>query len=188
MEKKYTEIIFSAGSTIESAIKKLKDSSGFTYGKFNGVELYSDIDNLESAYKKITGMSKSDFDNKLKEDNDSYEEEKRKHEESIPEQTKEWIKKGGEVLDEKYLELWNRIVPIRLSDIYRGYELGACLEIIKELNSGTKLESSKQIIDKQGHSGMSFRLVCSMVNSLSDRGLEFVSYIKNIDKIKQTIQ
>ena len=75
------------------------------------------------------------------------------------------------------MDLWREIVPIRLSDLYRGYELGSCLEIIKELNSGCKLSIAKNIIENQGHSGMSYRLTFLMVRSLSDRGVDFVNYI-----------
>ena len=61
----------------------------------------------------------------------------------------------------------------------RGMELGMCLDIVKELNSGCELETAKTIIEEQGHSGMSFRLVCSMVKSFCDRGTDFVSYTRS---------
>lgn len=41
-----------------------------------------------------------------------------------------------------------------------------------------ELEKVKLLIENQGHSGMSFGLVCSMVNSFCDRGTEFTSYVK----------
>ena len=58
-----------------------------------------------------------------------------------------------EILDEKYLELWNKCVPIRLGDLYQGMELGMCLDIIKELNNNCTLDEAKVIIESQGHSG-----------------------------------
>jgi len=70
-------------------------------------------------------------------------------------------------------------VPNRLDDLYQGFELGACLEIAKALNAGSSLETTKIIIENQGHSGMSFNLVCSMVKSFCDRGSEFVTYVKS---------
>lgn len=97
---------------------------------------------------------------------------------SIPELIKEWIEKGNVILDKKYHEKWAECVPIRLNDLYQGMELGATLDIVKELNSGCTLDIAKGIIDGQGHSGMSFRLVCSMVKSFCDRGTEFVSYVR----------
>ena len=181
MGKKYKKIEFGAGNSIESAIKELnrfKEKNELVCGEFNGQKLYSHIDDLDSAYKKVTGKTKAEFDEAERKRNQEYEEEKRKHEESIPELTKEWIEKGMAILDEKYLETWNKCVPIRLGDLYQGMELGACLAIVKELNAGCKLEVAIGIIEEQGHSGMSFGLVCSMVKSFCDRGSEFVSYVR----------
>lgn len=181
MKKNYREIQFGAGETIEDAIKylmKFKEHGELAYGDFNGKKLYSDIDDLDSAYKKITGKTKSEFDAERKAENDKYQEELKKHKESIPELTKEWVQKGNVILDEKYHNKWAECVPIRLNDLYRGMELEATLDIIKELNEGCKIERAKEIIENQGHSGMSFSLVCSMVRAFCDRGVEFVNFVK----------
>jgi hypothetical protein len=93
--------------------------------------------------------------------------------------TKEWIEKGNAILDEKYHETWAKCVPIRLSDLYQGMELGNCLEIVEQLNNGKTVEEVKPLIENQGHSGMSFGLVCSMIKSFCDRGEEFVNYARS---------
>jgi len=181
MKTKYKEIQFEAGTNIESAINTLLEYQKFgekVFGSFNGHKLYSDIDDIDSAYKKVTGKTKAENDKADKKRDSEYEEQKRKHKESIPELTKEWVEKGKNVLDKKYLPLWNECVPIRLDDLYKGMELGDCLEIVTELNKGCKLDVAKKILEKQGHSGMSFGLVCSMVRSFCDRGNDFVNYIK----------
>ena len=87
------------------------------------------------------------------------------------------MKKGREILNEDKWEYWDRIVPIRLNDLYQGIELKCCLDIVEILNNGT-LEDAKLEIEKQGHSGMSFALVCSMVKDFSPRGEEFFNYIR----------
>ena len=179
MKTNYREIEFSAGENIESAVKELKKHKDLVCGSFNGQMLYSDIDDVDSAYKKITGRTKTEFDAERKAENDRYKEEERKHKEAIPELTKEWIGKGNEILDEKYRETWAKCVPIRLSDLYEGMELKATLDIVKELNAGCELQTAKEIIEEQGHSGMSFGLVCSMVKSFCDRGAEFASYARS---------
>jgi len=177
----YREIEFGFGN-IESAVKELeiyKQDKKPVFGVFNGVKLYSDIDDLDSAYKKVTGKTKAEFDKAERKRSKKYAKEKRKHEESIPELTKEWIEKGKKLLDEKYYELWIKCVPIRLSDLYQGMELEMCLDIVKELNNGCALDKAKVIIENQGHSGMSFGLVCSMVKSFCDRGEEFKNFVNN---------
>lgn len=175
---RYKEIEFGFGN-IESAVKELKSHNELVCGSFNGQMLYSDIDDLDSAYVKITGKTKADFDAEQKAENDRYEEEQRKHKEAIPELTKEWIEKGNAILDKKYHETWAKCVPIRLDDLYRGMELKCCLDIVIELNNGCTLDEAKAIIESQGHSGMSFDLVCSMIKSFCDRGEEFVNYARS---------
>ena len=181
MIKRYKEIQLELGGNIDSAMKLLneyKSKNELVFINFNGQELYSDIDDLDSAYVKVTGKTKEQFDEYQRLRYEKYEEEKRKHEESIPELTKEWINKGNEILDKEYHELWNECVPIRLSDLYRGMELGACLDIVKELNNNCSLDEAKAIIDNQGHSGMSYSLVRSMVKAFCKRGNEFLNYTK----------
>lgn len=178
MKTNYREIQFSAGQSLETAIKELKKHKDLVCGSFNGKMLYSDIDDMDSAFKKVTGKTKAEFDEAIQKEHEEYEAENKRHEEAIPELTKEWIEKGNAILDEKHHELWAKIVPVRLKDLYKGMELGACLEIVTELNKGCKLEVAKVIIEKQGHSGMSHRLVSSMVKSFCDRGAEFVNFIK----------
>lgn len=181
MEKKYEEIQFNAGYNIDHAVKQLallKERGKLVFGVFNGVKLYSDIDDMDSAYKKVTGKTKAEFDEERRLENEKYEEEKRKHEAAIPDLTKEWIEKGKKILGKQYHEKWEKCVPIRLGDLYRGMELGCCLDIVERLNTGCDLETVKKIIYRQGHSGMSFGLVCSMVKAFCDRGAEFVSYVK----------
>lgn len=179
--KNYTEIQFSPGQNIDGAVEQLnryKERNQLVFGTFNDQKLYSDVDDIDSAYKKITGKTKAEFEAARKKEHEDYLEEKKKHEEAIPELTKEWIEKGNAVLDEKYREMWAKCVPIRLGDLYRGFELGACLDIVTELNKGCSLEDAKKIIYDQGHSGMSFGLVCSMVKSFCDRGQEFVDFVR----------
>lgn len=181
MEKNYREIQFGAGDRIESAMQDLarfKERGELVYGEFNGQKLYSDIDDLDSAFKKITGKTKAEFDEAERVRHEEYKEQERKHKEAIPELTKEWIEKGNKILDEKYRELWAECVPVRLGDLYQGMELQMCLDIVLELNNGCTLDEAKVIIEGQGHSGMSFGLICSMLKSFCNRGNEFVNYIK----------
>lgn len=177
----YKEIEFYFGN-IEDAVKELKnyDQKGEkVFITFNGQKLYSDIDTVDTAYQKITGKTKAECDEATKKRSEEYQEQKRKHEEAIPELTKEWIAKGNTILDEKYRETWAKCVPIRLGDLYQGMELQMCLDIVLELNNNCTLDEAKATIESQGHSGMSFGLVCSMVKSFCDRGQEFSNYVRS---------
>jgi len=177
--KKYTKMDV-IGCNIDSVVKgllKYKNEGKLISTEFNGVMLYSDTVTLDDAYKSVTGKTKAEFDESMKQIREKDEKERMEHEERIPELTELWVKEGRKVLAEDKWGLWEKIVPIRLGDIYRGMELEACLDIVKTLNSGT-LEEAKAMIEKQGHSGMSFSLVCSMVKEFSPRGDEFVEFMK----------
>ncbi len=179
--EKYRKIEFGAGDRIDAAVQSLqrfKELGELVCGEFNGATLYSDIDDLDSAYKKITGMTKAESDAANEKWHRDYQEAKEKHKAAIPELTKVWIEKGNQILDEQYRETWAKCVPIRLGDLYEGMELGMCLDIVIELNNGCTLEKAKEIIEGQGHSGMSFGLVCSMIKSFCNRGEEFVNFVR----------
>ena len=127
MDKNYRKIEFGAGDSIERAMNDLarfKERGELVYGEFNGQKLYSDIDDLDSAFKAVTGRTKAEFDAERKKEHLEYDEHKRKHKEDIPKLTKQWIEKGKEILAEKYHETWAKCVPIRLSDLYEGMEIG----------------------------------------------------------------
>lgn len=178
--KNYEEIEFYWGS-VENAVEKLleyKEQNKLGMIEFNGVKLYSDTVTMDDAYLKIVGSTKAEHDAYLLEEKRKYDEELRLHEESIPRLTEEWIAKGREVFSENKWELWDSCVPIRLSDLYRGFELKCCVDLTKALNDGCSLEEAKEILSEQGHSGMSFGLICSMMLSFCDRGEEFVNFVK----------
>jgi len=180
MKNNYKEIQFTLGSSIESAMLELqtyKDAGKLVFGVFNGQKLYSDTDDLDSAYKKITGMSYEEFSQQQELSRKKYEDDRKKHKENIPNLIKLWNEKGTNILDSKYHELWLKIVPVRLDDLYEGMELKASLDIIESLNNGSDFESAKEILENQGHSGMSYSLVCSMIKSLCERGNEFIEYL-----------
>ena len=182
MEKKYEEIKFTFKvRNIEDVVNELleyKSKGLLVCGAFNGKTLYSDTVTLDGAYKEITGKTKAEFDKMLQEKRDRYEKEQREHEEKTPKLTLVWQKKGREILSEDKWEYWDKIVPIRLRDLYQGMELGCCLDIIKILNNDGTLDEAKEKIENQEHSGMSFGLVCSMVKEFCVRGSEFVDFVR----------
>ena len=173
MDNKYTKIDFFPGRNIEECVNELlnyKEKGELVFGIFNGHKLYSDTVTMDNAYKEITGNTKKEFDDYIKK-------QKQKHIKSIPEKSRFWMEKGREILDSSKWEFWDKMVPVRLYDLYQGMELKCCLDIVDILKNGT-LEEAKKEIENQGHSGMSFGLVCSMVKEFSPRGEEFFNYVR----------
>ena len=180
MNKNYKEIEFLCGWNIERAVMELleyKKNGELVCGDFNGHTLYSDTVTVDGAYLEILGKTKAEFDREQEEWREDYRRREEEHKAKIPELSKEWIEKGHKILDEKYWSEWDECVPIRLGDLYHGMELKCCLDIVNPLNNGCSLEEAKKIIESQGHSGMSYRLVRSMVRVFCDRGNEFSEYL-----------
>lgn len=178
---KYEKVEFLIGTTIEEAVNKLLDykkKGKLVCGNFNEHTLYSDTVTIDGAYKEITGKTKSEFDKEQQEMRDNLERQEKEHKKQIPKLSKVWMEKGREILTEDKWELWDKIVPVRLNDLYHGTELGHCLDIVKILNSNGTLEEAKNKIESQGHSATSFGLVCSMIKEFCNRGDEFVRYLK----------
>lgn len=68
MDKKYEQVKFLPGSTIDEVVSGLlsyREKGELVVSKFNGVTLYSDTVTLDSAYQEITGKTKMEFDDYL---------------------------------------------------------------------------------------------------------------------------
>lgn len=179
--KTYKHIEFSIGCLIQDAVLELVQCEAkgqFAYGDFNGTRLFSDTVSINSAYMQIVGKTKYEFEQEQKKWRIDYEKEKEEHEDAIPELTIEWINKGHEILTPDKFELWDKCVPIRLGDLYRGMELSQCLELV-ELLKTKNYEEARKTHDKQGHSGMSHHLLMSMIKEFSENGEEFVKYLES---------
>ena len=177
--KDYKEIEIGTGLTIKDAVKILKQSDELAYVNFNGVNLYSDTVTIDDAYKAITGMTQAEFAEKQRKERDEWTRKEEEHKKKIPELTKQWIEKGHSILDEKYWKTWDEVVPIRLSDLYQGMELGCTLAIVEKLNAGCDFAEARELFDGQGHSGMSAGLMFAMLRAFCDRGDAFVEAIKH---------
>ena len=156
----------------------VENKGKLAYCEFSGTMLYSDTVSLDSAYKTLTDSTYYEFNEKQKELHEEYKRQEEEHKNAIPELTKEWTEKGHKILSKNKWDYWDKIVPIRLGDLYHGMELGCCLDIVKALNDGCSLDETKHIIEGQNHSGMSYGLVRAMVSEFCDRGNEFSEYVK----------
>lgn len=179
MEEK--EIKLLCGDTLETAYKVLLANAP-AYCSFNGVRLTSS-DSLEDMYKKVTGHTKEEIDAIYQKQQEERKRKEKEFEEKKPELIKEYQKKARGVIPEDRLELWDRIVPVRLDDLYHGMELDCWLELIEVLNDtnlsyNVKMTKGKDIFDKQGHSGMSGNLVMSGLKEFHPLGNDLVDFIK----------
>lgn len=184
MEKNYTRIDF-LGSTIDDMVQGLitypiKNNGLLAFCEFNGKTFYSDTVSLDSAYLELTNKSYFQFHKERNTWLTEYERKEAEFKACIPELTKEWIKKGHKILSEDKWKCWDEIVPIRLDDIYHGMELECCLTLVEMLNNNQPFSEIKLELERQGHSGMSSTLVYALIMEFSDRGKDFIGFIKGI--------
>ena len=177
------EIELMAGSSIDEAVGKLifeREAGHDCYISFNGIKLFSRDVTLDSAYLDVTGMTRDEFieerERKRKEFEEFMEREEKKAKERIP----YWIKEGHKLFPKDKHEMWDEIVPVRAGDLYHGMELDNILEIQRLLTEHEKgsYEEVRKFMDNQGHSGMSWSLVCALIKALCENGSELVEYLE----------
>lgn len=179
------ELYFTAGMSIEDAICFLNDCSkndgNECYGVFNGKEIFS-TESEDEIYKKITGNNKNEFNKKLEEDIAEHKRIDDEFKRRIPFLIDEYIQKADGIIPVENIPLWNKMVPIRLNDLYRGMELDCWLDLIKIMNSDKTDEEimvlCKNQFNEQGHSGMSASLVLRGLEELHHKGKIVADYIR----------
>lgn len=172
------EIEFYPGESIDSAWKKLLKESAecedTCFGMFNDKEIRS-TDTIDEAYVKVLGKTKAEFDDMVWKEHEEYEREKKEHNDNIPNLTQKYCEKARGVILEDQYEFWDKIVPIRLKDLYRGMELDATLDLCKIMRDESvgydeRIRKAYDTFMGQGHSGMSASLVASMLRAFCPDG------------------
>lgn len=176
------QIEFYAGQDLDNAYQDLQINAPCC-GEFNGKVLYS-TDTIDEIYAKVLGTSKWEYEEHLRKEHEEYERKEDEFKAKISQLTDEYRKRARGVIPVEHLEYWDKIVPIRLNDLYRGMELDCWLELISVLNDSSKeelkrLDECRILFSKQGHSGMSAGLVFSGLNQFHPLGSRLVMYIKS---------
>ncbi|HBH4034450.1 TPA: hypothetical protein KSL09_003275 [Clostridioides difficile] len=173
--KEYKKINFDIGCSIEQVVNTLLDYDSKAikvYGDFNGHKLYSDTVNMDEAYKKIIGHTKYDFDVMVKESIEELEEKKKIAISKIP----EWIQRGHELFSKNKWNLWDNAVDARARDLYYGMEIDCILQIeeILQEETITSFKVAKLVLENQRHSGISSKVVYSMIKEFCTNGKTFI--------------
>lgn len=169
---------FSIGMSIDDACEQLHNHSMRTgttcYGIFNLEKVTSDM-TLNEMYTAVTGKSKTAQEIARKKWAADYERRKQEHKAAIPSLIIEYTNKGKTILKEKYWEKWVSCLAIRLSDLYCGAELGNLLDLCPSIDA-RDFSTAHELFMNQGHSVMSYSLMCSMIEEFTDNGHDFVLY------------
>ena len=172
------EIEFYPGESIDSAWKKLlkeiAECEDTCFGMFNAKEIRS-TDTLDEVYVKVLGMTKAQFDDSVRREREEYDRKEKEHKKNIPNLTKEYREKARGIILEDQYEYWDKIVPIRLDDLYHGMELDCTLDLCKIMRDESigydeRIRKAYDAFMDQGHSGMSAGLVAKMLRRFCPDG------------------
>lgn len=181
------EIEFYPGDTIDSAWKKLLKESveceDTCFGMFNDHEIRS-TDTLDEAYMKIMGQTKGEYEKEMQDWRDEYVRKEEEHKASIPGLVPGYCEKARGVILEDQYEYWDKIVPIRLGDLYHGMELDCTIDLCKIMRDEStpydkRLRKAYDTFMNQGHSGMSAGLVASMLRKFCPYGEDLADAVMN---------
>lgn len=189
LKKQYKEIQLPALRYLSQAIEYVRTvnpniiGTNLVYAMFNGHPIYSDNLDADEIYSRVCNNT----GNKQKEIELDYEKAEKEFQKKIPTLAKKYNALAKGVIADDKLDQWYEIVPVRLRDLYHDMELDATLEIIKELNKATDSNNhfaeAKNIFDKQDHSGLSYGLICAMLNMFAPNGVEFVKYCNSSEEV-----
>lgn len=149
---------------------------------FNGKEVCS-TDSIDDAYNRVFGCSYNEHIKKVAEWKLQRKKKEQEFREKIPELTDSYRNEARGIIAEKDLEYWDKIVPIRLSDLYHGWELRCTLDIVKIMNDtklsiADRIAKAKDTFIQQEHSGMSASLMFATLDVFSPNGEELIKELK----------
>lgn len=181
----YKEIEFYVGDTLEECINQLLKYNKVemkVYGSFNGHIFYSDKVTMDSAYLEIHGKTKEEWDNERKQWRINEKKRQEEFKKSISNKIKHYKEISKGLIKESKLEEWYKIIPVRLNDLYEGYDLNCTLNIAKVLNKENNPETFEEVnelLKNQGHSGLSYSLVIGMIKDFCNNGEEFYKWLED---------
>jgi len=181
------EIELHAGTSIEESLKKIKKEAKnineICYATFNGVKIYSS-DTLDVAYVKITGKTYSEFNKEIEREREEYKKKEEEHKAKIPTLTEEYRTRARGLVKDSELEYWDKVVPVRLGDLYQGMELEETLNACAvmrdmEIPYADRLKKAYNHFMNAGHSGMSAGLVANMIKIFCPDGEDLADAVMN---------
>ena len=164
------------GSTLEETVRALiqfRVKGEDVYCDFNGTVLKSSDVTFDNAYLAVTGMTYTKFQENEKRRIEKWKQEEEEYKKSIPNLRKRYLVDSLHLISPEQIDEWIKVVDARLSDLYKGFDLASAIEIMNALDGGASIGNAKNIIDNQGHSGMSYGAVRLVVKQFSPRGQEF---------------
>lgn len=171
----YKEITIPVGFSIEQAhdelVKKEKELHQLCFCDFNGESITSEM-SLDDCYIAVVGCPKAEYNDILVSMDNEYKQEKIAFEARKPQLLKEYTERAQKFLKPEEMELFNKILSIRMDDIYQGTDVEDMLDIIEALienkdDPDKAIAVTREMFFSQQHSGASASLVAVLVRQFS---------------------
>ena len=144
-------------------LKSAKENGLNIYVEWNGRILYSLLDDEDSCYKKFTGLSKKDYQERVKEWKKKYENVKYK---ARLNKKNEFIERGKKVIYPQLHKSWEDYIEKNLNGEFDGDEIESALETMEFLDNGGIAEQGMKMLEKfyqaNGSFAKSINLFCSV--------------------------
>ena len=89
-----------------------------------------------------------------------------------------YIIRGHKVFKEDKLDTWDKVVPVRVDDLYNGLEVENALQIVEEYERSHDINECRRIFNEANHSGWSAGLVKVIIYQFYDKWLDIFEGLK----------
>lgn len=83
-----------------------------------------------------------------------------------------YIVRGHKVFKEDKLDAWDKVVPVRVDDLYNGLEVENALQIVEEYERSHDVTECRRIFNEANHSGWSAGLVKAIIYQFYEKWLD----------------
>ena len=157
------------------------------YCEFNGHTLYSKTVTLDSAYLEVTGYTYREYLKEQQRIIDEWKKQEEQEKEESKNKTPEWIARGRKLIPEELWQEWEECIKIRIRDLYNGKEVEHALVVMEAHQSGQSIAEISKLIDDQGHSGMSYSMLRSIIKHFYPAGTQlFEELTKYENSVKKS--
>jgi hypothetical protein len=110
-------------------LRKAQEETGIVHqAEFSGKQIYS-LDSDDEAYLRVVGKSKEEFEQMLSKKEEENKQKQKDFELAFPGIVKDIRKRARCIIDDRFLNTWDEMVPLSVDSEYKGEDLIKVLEI-----------------------------------------------------------
>lgn len=172
----YDKWIYNINELIDLVYEYKERGENYSFD-FKNKKFYSLLDDVDSCYIKVTGLTKDEYIKKQERIQQRKLEEDAIEREIAIKNIPNLIEKGKKFIYPQRYKKWADCVEIRVEDIYHGKDIECAISVMSLLDKGTSFQEIYDTIKEQGHTGTSYSSLMSMITNFSKKGPEFYRFV-----------